>query len=473
MFRFRYLLPAVIISGLANLASAQIMSHEVIRAIQAKASMATKGLDEVRQIAFEEYLKMTPPRLPQATTPKDRDNIKVISWNIDTNSARSEEGRDGKAFPWVRAHARALHIMEELKRVIEAENPDIIQLQEGRDFTTATGEHVDSVTKTAKFLEHMGYKTLIKSYNPNGGDKAFKYITAFNEERFTLVSEKSLFFNKALSVPTSRDISTDAIKDNNFGALFERSAFILTLDDKRLGRRFHVFNVHLDLALSPRVNACRILMDYAKELVANDEDAKIIMTGDFNTIPGWGDAEQLAMMRDPKVFHHISGTDNLLKLSNDEEVPWSFIPFPYDLYGPKAPSKEELDALDTLTPKDRRAKIADYFSSTFSPGISGILDHVFARGFKNASFFLKPTPLFEDLKDYQTKSVVSYILRHINDGAAFASDHQILMAKLILPPRRVNHYNLPYEGYEYHCWDMSDGTEGGCEGPHPISSGYL
>ena len=139
----------------------------------------------------------------------------VLTFNIDTNIGRTEEGYARDSFPEWRVNNRIPLILKWLEKIIKERRPDVIHLQEGRNFITKFGDVVDSVWPIFDFLRENKYEVTTKSYNPS--DKSFVYITAVSSDNYQIVDKKAVYLTKTPEISTNRSLTLEEIKDNNFG----------------------------------------------------------------------------------------------------------------------------------------------------------------------------------------------------------------------------------------------------------------
>lgn len=354
--------------------------------------------------------------------------LTVLSWNIDTNIGRTEEGYAREAFPELRVNARIPKIIESLTGLIDQHAPDVIQLQEGRSFTTKYGDCVDSITPLVRFLETKGYAVSATKYNPS--DRAFSYIEAIKKANFTPLGIASKYFTKTPDSPTDHTKHAERleeIKNHNFGEEWERSALISKFSGKD-GQEYYLFNVHLGVSLGHRLQACELLKQWVKEIVSQQKNAKVVITGDFNTFADWGGPKQLEIM---STNSPLNETTQSLLMTNGTHATSSFIAFPPDFASDERRLSEEVKNLPNLGATERRAKIASLYAKECK-SLGGLLDRVYQSGFKTACSVLIPTPQFKDfdIDSFCEQYVKEFIMRHIDEGPAFASDHQPVLTKL-------------------------------------------
>jgi len=103
--------------------------------------------------------------------------MNVLTFNIDTNIGRTEEGYARDSFPEWRVNNRIPLILKWLEKIIKERRPEVIHLQEGRNFITKFGDHVDSVTLIKDFLTRNYYTVSSRRYNPS--DKALAILPQF------------------------------------------------------------------------------------------------------------------------------------------------------------------------------------------------------------------------------------------------------------------------------------------------------
>jgi endonuclease/exonuclease/phosphatase family metal-dependent hydrolase len=362
-----------------------------------------------------------------------KEEIKFVSWNIDTNIGRMEEGLARETHPMWRIHNRMKSIQEEILKL----SPDILQIQEARAFTNKFGEVVDSVTPLVDFLREHGYEVQVGDYNPT--DKAFKYITAYKIDRFESTGSKLKYFTKtpdAATDHTDHQNKLTEIKEHNYGDEWERCTFIVSLKDKVTGDFISAFNVHLNISEMHRLKASELLIEFVREELNNYPNNKIVIAGDFNSFPDRKGEEQIKFLLNNEIAKDKYLTELSDKLYLEDGVPvkdnTTFIAFPYD-FVPKAGDIRPLTTnLPNLEPLERKVAMEKIFVENCK-ALGGQLDHILTSGFKTQeNVILKLTSQYIPApSSYTEESVMSYIIEHLNDGPAFASDHQPLEAILI------------------------------------------
>lgn len=352
---------------------------------------------------------------------------KILSYNIDTNIGRCEEG-PARVFKQWRANERQRLLIKTLEQIFaDATHPDIIHIQECRLFINKFGEVVDSVTPIKNFLVVNGYTVLESQYNPS--DRSFIYMTAFLADKFDLVSKQVKYFTATPDEPTvhpdMKDMSIDEqkeiiinLKKHNFGEEWERSTFIVELKDKLLGNTIHCFNVHVGLSPAHRIACSELIDKFAKEIICRSSD-KIIVTGDFNTFP---DQPEETKQQLEKLATNMTEVSQPV-LPNGAVADFSFIYFPYD-YGAND-SKYRSQIENTADDAKRELMVGIYKENA---AIGGLLDRIFYYGFNTAVSKLLIVPLYNDLVNYTDAEMHKYVLAHVDHGPAFASDHQPILA---------------------------------------------
>lgn len=397
--------------------------------------------------------------------------MKLLTFNIDTNIGRTEEGYARDSFSEWRVNNRIHLILKWLGKIIEEKSPDVIHLQEARKFVTKFGDEVDSLTPIVGFLTTRGYNVKTAQYNPS--DKSFSYITAIKTNKYNIVDTLSLYLTKTPEKATDHSLSLDEIKDNNFGEEWERSVFItkFTTKPKRQKREnlindipqnllkfinndiklimlkdyindipetftkiikcesdcqtYYSINVHLSMTEKHRLEACKLLKKWITSIIENDPKSKIMISGDFNSFPDRKGPEQIEIMRSCDDLYHSS--DKLYLIDSDQKIDWSFIAFPYDF----ANNEQRLNKrqyLESLDPETRKKEIISLFEKECN-ATCGHLDHVFLYNFISSCNYLIPTTFNDELKEFTEESIKKYILDN-SDKPAFASDHQPILTLL-------------------------------------------
>jgi hypothetical protein len=380
-----------------------------------------------------------------AVSDSPEDVLWVLSWNIDSNVGMVHMGPNRDAFPEYSSAARMERIIWELSQKIDLLSPPLIHIQEGRRFTLDDGTQLDSVTPVVEFLSSRGYQVLTQNYL-DGDDKSFVYITAFLPQVFSLVETNRWYMTRTTDRPTDRSLPREEILHNNFGELFERCVFHVTLRRKATGEIVHSVNVHLGIGGDYRVAACEILHSIVDGFLTASPESYVVCTGDFNAFPDWKGPEQIDVLRRPLTC----------SISHSVLVPhpWTFIPSPYDLIGkvyglflrPSGLSEQD------STPIARRKAMLDVYSGRnlgslpLPPAIGGALDLVVSCGFQSEEVMLVLTPtnpeLFNEIVgtgDVSESAIREYIMRCAESDtpyAAWASDHQKVIARFKWRPVR-------------------------------------
>ena len=364
------------------------------------------------------------------------DNLTVLTFNIDTNIARTEEGYARDSHPQWRVGDRMPKICASLAQIIESHQPDVIHLQEGRNFVTKFGDEVDSIHPLMAFLAAQGYQVSTEQYNPS--DRAFSFITAI-KQGFEVDAYEKFYLSKTPGQATDRSLPLTEIKDNNFGEEWERCVYIANFHDAQ-GRKYRTTNVHLGISELHRKQACSMLQQDAQRVSLANPEVLQVQTGDMNTFPDWGGPAQLEIMKQNAVLQEV--TENLT-LQNGVKIHTTFIAFPFDFAADEKRLNDRsfkdhgasLGAiLAAMSSSARKAKIGEIFA-TECKSLNGHLDRIYQHGFESASATLLPTPQFADfdLASFNEASVKDFIIRHHEDGPAFASDHQPIIAVCKLP----------------------------------------
>lgn len=317
--------------------------------------------------------------------------------------------------------------------------------QEGRIFTTKFGDRIDSITKLDEHLKSCKYATIISPYTQSS-EKSFQYLSAYNPERFELVNTQIRYFTKTPDQPTFHSdesgMTTEEInealanvKATNFGEIWERSAFMTHLIDKRNNEDVWVINVHLTIPMAPRMESTKMLNLFTQDILSQNPNAKIIIGGDFNNLSHMGAQEQMNIITEGGLLK--DATVNIPLYGSSKPYNATFFNFPYDLGIVLENELRESGRLaehEKMDPQSRREVVRELYAKEcqICAEDTGILDHVLYNGFSKATATINPIPLFpEDAPvNYSKEEVRNYVLKHYNDGPAFASDHQPVVAIL-------------------------------------------
>lgn len=367
--------------------------------------------------------------------------ITLLSYNIDTNILRTEEGPARDAFPEWRANERAPLIKDNLGKIISEKHPDVIQIQEARRFMTKFGDQVDSVTYLVDFLQTQGYEVLVQPYNQTG-DKSFQYITAFNSQRFKLESRAIKYLTKTPDEPTPRPSTEgmsvdekkaveDKIKEHNFGPFFERGVFITGLQDLETGHNIYAMNVHLDIPEFCRMKSSELVVSFVQEIVTKDPMANVLISGDFNSFPEVKGEEQIGIITNAVLEGQTEplldeATKTLFLDGTEMVLDSTFLAFPYDFAAASKRLESETARLTALPPAQRKEEVTDTYERECKAW-GGKLDHMFfTRGLKAAKTVLIPDLTSDEGPvSYQEEDVRGYVVQKAHEGKpAFGSDHK-------------------------------------------------
>lgn len=398
--------------------------------------------------------------------------VRTLSYNIDTNIARTEEGYARETHAAWRANERAPKVVAAIDEVLLAKRPDVVNIQECRQFQTKFGDTVDSLTPLLDLFNSRGYEALVNSYNEAGGDKAFKFITAYDPEKMAVEDSYMRYFTRTPDSPTPRPDTThmsmdearevaDQIKAHNFGSEWERGVQVTRFRHRDMDAPFYSINVHLDLPEQHRLKAADLMLQFILEILEHEPHAKIVMEGDFNSFRDRGGPQQLEILRGATFDGQqlLKEATQDLRLPSKEPANFSFIPFPFDLIGlagrnvngtdiaevvaslgsqqhrqdandalSKAPHPfNPHEFLASLQPECRKAMIGAMFQRCRA--IGAILDRVFQRGFETSKCKLLPAACHDTsaITSFNDEGQVRKFINDHPDEPAFASDHQPLL----------------------------------------------
>jgi len=333
----------------------------------------------------------------------------AYSFNIDTNIGRTENGFARLTHPKWRINERLPAIIKEIRKGAEA-GAAVFCIQEARKLVNDAGEIVDSITPLVDLFKELGYSVCVQPYTDD--ERAFSYITAYAPKVFELVDRRAHYMSKTPEISSAllRETDPEAAKENNFGDLFERCVPELTLLHADSGKTVALFNVHLGMPLTVRMASAQLLNEFMT--AARDRGELVLAMGDFNSFSDWGGAEQMATLAE-----FADATDGWVS---------SFISFPYDFGKAERAMRAQLQKIKNEEDVDVRRKLINDAFVEHADALGGHLDHVLHAGFSRVEATLIITAQFGEPDAFDEPTVKAYIMDHINDGPAFASDHQLV-----------------------------------------------
>lgn len=382
--------------------------------------------------------------------------LSILSFNIDTNISRTEDGFATASHPNWTVSKRMPHII----RVVRSTSPDIIQFQEGRMVDLSNGR-IDSVTPLVNEFKE-DYHVLTASYNPT--NKSFVYVSCFSKKKFNLLNSGSYYLTETpLECKTHEQMKEyEGKTDDELVVLkkkwtqingfeeFEKSVLWAELECVETKSRIISVNAHLGIGDKHRLYASEKLNKLFAFL--SERTQNIVMTGDFNTFPDWKGPEQLEIIKSPdlsKKIRYIPDYRSLLnydsnsiqELAKEMVHQSTFHFYPYD-YG----VNEKLDFVKTEMAgiyesvkannvEETRNKINFLFKKCCDDGstypLGGQLDHIFYNKLNPVydHAFLVPS-WCGDIKSvpFESDALKQVICENLDLNApVLASDHQPLL----------------------------------------------
>ena len=179
----------------------------------------------------------------------DADTVRVLTWNILCGSERGG--------PWTR-HGWAVR-KDALKSAIETARADILCVQEARP------EQVESVAGMLPGYRRVGVG---RDDGRSAGEHCAIY---FDASRFEELGGGTFWLEEPADVPPTLTLLGP-----------KRICTWVRLRDSRSGRCFRVYNLHLYLTESARVQSSRLILD---RIAQGDADDAVLVAGDFNATP--------------------------------------------------------------------------------------------------------------------------------------------------------------------------------------------
>lgn len=174
--------------------------------------------------------------------------IKVMSYNL-----RVDFGGDGENNWEFRREMLAVQIRLYM--------PDFIGTQEGKS---------NQLAYLLTQLPGYGYFGMSRDNSDEIGE--FSAIF-FNMSKFRVIRQSTFWLS-----------DTPELKSKGWDGAFERICTYGLFEEIGTGKKFYVFNTHLDhLGETARVNGIKLILDKIRTL--NSEDLPVILTGDFNAEP--------------------------------------------------------------------------------------------------------------------------------------------------------------------------------------------
>lgn len=398
-------------------------------------------------------------------------SFSFLTWNIETNLIRLEEGLARETHAAWRSAERAPCVAGTLRRLVDAHRPAVLHIQECRRCKTRFG-FVDSVTIVTEALSAAGYVALVSPFAEDY--RGFLFVTAFDPKQLTHEDGYLRYLTQTPHVPTPRPPTQGlpeaevqrieaGIKANNMGVFWERGVFINRFRSAEFEEPLYTLNVHTEVLPKLRVEQAGLVHRFALEILQEAPNARLIAAGDFNTLPDDITPRQLAAVQGhasldgDAVFTEASKD---LRLQDGRPVDFSFIAYPYDMfwvtYASVRPAigrlqdaearrlaEEALSAFsektftlvkfcEALPPAAREAVIWSFFDDCMPD--NGQLDRVFARhlSVKEAVLELTPTRPLEGIDPLDQDQLRQFVSDAAHRVPAFASDHQPVVVRFEL-----------------------------------------
>jgi endonuclease/exonuclease/phosphatase family metal-dependent hydrolase len=176
---------------------------------------------------------------------QDSLDLRVMTFNIRYGTADDGENR------WALRKTIVFNLLRE-------QSPDIIALQEALRF------QIDEIRQALPSYNEVGV-------GRDDGRTAGEYaIILYREDRFRSVSQETFWFSSSPTVPGSA----------SWGNTIPRICTWTRLEDKKWGKRFYVYNLHLDHI--SQLSREKSVVTLARMILARGHHDPFIITGDFN-----------------------------------------------------------------------------------------------------------------------------------------------------------------------------------------------
>ena len=224
----------------------------------------------------------------------------ILSYNIDTNLGRLEDGLFKTIFP----NHRIMNRINEIINFVKIKNPDIIHFQEGRQVSEL---NLDSISPLVNAFSDS-YEVIVNKYNPSS--KSFSYISCFKKSKYKIIDHGLFYLTdtpeksnayiqeqeyKVCLKEKMKELSNKWRKINGFEE-FERSVAWHIIEDILEKKLLVTVNCHFGVSKEHRFYAPLILNKLIEDLPKKSGTQNIIATGDFNTFQDDGGLEQAKLV---------------------------------------------------------------------------------------------------------------------------------------------------------------------------------
>jgi hypothetical protein len=242
------------------------------------------------------------------------------------------------------------------------------------------------------------------------------------------------------------------IKYNNFGVEYERGTLICKLYDKCNKYNIYTINCHIDIPEYVRLESTKLIASFVKEILMEESNAQIIISGDFNSFANGKGIQQIKSLTSETENHDnicLTEFTDKIYLPDGTETNTSFIAYPYDLGAAEMLNKDKIKEIltieDPMKLKKALVELYQEFASSFGGKLDDAkpkgdfpLDHIFGYNLK----LVEGTKAILDIswqyldypKDFTMENVKQHTIDHCfgdQIGPIVASDHQPIVVNLI------------------------------------------
>ncbi|WP_067515677.1 hypothetical protein [Endozoicomonas ascidiicola] len=413
------------------------------------------------------------------------DAFKVLSWNVNLCLGRLEAGNGlaHQTHPHYRMENRKIHVWTMLAEIVKLQKPDIICLQELRDFLVDMDNpetKKNFVLEFSTFLDKLGYEVVFEKVDPSI-DWSFNLMTARRKDcALELIKEETKPIRVTVDgKPFGKSFPKEGSEEEK-GA-FNKEKFRHNLSDitcKSIletaykspdGVITHVLNLHSGLNSEHKKAYGKKLGERMAEIRQADPNARVVAMGDMNTFEEDRDAVIDSVLTAGAVsnvdIHHYDRWNNHKGESIPADKASSMTMDPFDFgYQPTKAGQDAARSAETdirnavkgeMLPEAKKL-IWDQNSKAVTPAthpVSGVLDRTFSSGFDagrssitiynkpvvntelEASELTDPKEIRESMgkADYGKLKIGLFGSRPVLpvNSSLFAADHHPLIASLM------------------------------------------